>query len=385
MSLDRRTFLIAGSAAVAGSSWVSAADASNSWTYFGCYTGGKGGSKGITCSSFDAKSGALSEPFVAAEVGSPSFLAIHPNNKFLYAVGEGAVKGNTGGGIYSFAIDGKTGMLKKLNAVDSVGKGPCMISVDPSGRMIFVANYGGGSSVAYALLEDGSIGVKLGFWQYKGTSANKQRQESPHTHSTAFTTNGKYCLVVDLGIDQVMVYRTDAMTGTISDRPESIKLPPGTGPRHIAINKDMTIAYINGELNMTANVIKLDLENQKYSVVQSLSTVPEGKPMPGYSTAEVKIHPNGKFVYVSNRGQNSIAAFAIQKDGTLKKAGYITGDIKTPRNFNIDPSGKWMLIANQDGHTVQVYEMDEKTGLAKSTDAVVKVGSPVCVKFVPKA
>lgn len=380
MTIDRRTFLLGTAALAATSSLSRAAESSHLWAYFGTYTGKD--SKGIYRSKFDTTTGTLGEPEVAAEIGSPSFLAIHPTNKYLYAVGEGAVQGNKGGGVYAFAIDAATGKLTPLSAADSLGSGPCQVSIDPSGKMIFVANYGGGSSTAYAVEADGKLGKNLGFHQYAGTSVDKGRQEAPHTHCTVFDAAGKNCFVVDLGLDAVMVHEVDPAAGTVSDKPHVIPMPKGTGPRHIALNKDNTIAYINGELNMTANVVKLDLAHHKFEVVQSLSTVPEGKPMKGYSTAETKIHPNGKFVYVSNRGQNSIGAFAVEPDGTLKAIGHITGDIKTPRNFNIDPSGKWMLIANQDGNSVQVFAMDEH-GLAKPTASKVKVGSPVCVKFVP--
>jgi 6-phosphogluconolactonase len=180
-----------------------------------------------------------------------------------------------------------------------------------------------------------------------------------------------------------MVHPVMPAAGQVADKVLTILMPKGSGPRHIAINADDTVAYINGELDMTVNVVSLDLKAGQFQVVQSLSTVPEGKPMKGYSTAEVRIHPNGKFVYVSNRGQNSIAAFAVQPGGKLKPIGYITGDIKTPRNFNIDPTGQWMLIANQDGDSVQVYKLDPATGLGQATDNKVRVAKPVCVKFVP--
>lgn len=381
MSIDRRSFLLAGAALTVGASHAPAADGADYWVFYGCYTGGKGGSKGINRSKFDAKTGTLGEPELAAEVGSPSFLAIGADGKFLYAVGEGGAAGKKGGGVYAYALDAKTGKLTKLNEGDSVGSGPCHVSVDPSGKMLFVANYGGGSSTAFAINEDGSIGKPLGFYQYKGGSVDASRQKAPHSHCTAFDAAGKHCFVVDLGLDAVMVHPVDPATGKVSAEAMTIEMPKGSGPRHIAINKDETVAYVNGELDMTVNVVKIDLKNHKFEVVQSLSTVPEGKPMKGYSTAETKIHPNGKFVYVSNRGQNSIGAFAVQDGGKLKAIGHINGDIQTPRNFNIDPSGKWMLIANQDGHTVRVFAMDE-SGLAKQTDSLVKTGSPVCIKFV---
>lgn len=380
MSIDRRTFLMAGTALAAGAALGRAADAKKQWVFIGCYTGGKGASKGIGRCTFDPATGQLGEPETAAEVGSPSFLAVSANNKFLYAVGEGGASGKKGGGVYAYALNAATGKLTPLNDGDSVGSGPCHVSVDATGKMLFVANYGGGSSTAIAVNADGSLDKQLGFHQYKGGSVDPNRQKAPHSHCTAFTKGGTHCFVVDLGLDAVMVHAVDPERGRVSAEAHTIEMPKGSGPRHIALNADESIAYVNGELDMTVNVVKLDLKGHKCEVIQSLSTVPEGKPMKGYSTAEVKVHPNGKFVYVSNRGQNSIGAFAVQDGGKLKAIGHITGDIKTPRNFNIDPSGHWMLIANQDGHTVQVYKMQDD-GLAKPTDSVVKYGSPVCVKF----
>ena len=348
------------------------------WVYYGCYTGGAGGSKGITRSKFDAKTGKLSEPELAAEMGSPSFLAIHPSGKFLYAVGEGG--GKDGGPVVAFSLDAKTGELTKLNASTSGGSGPCHISVSPDGKFAVAANYGGGSCAAFQLKDDGSIASRSSFIQHKGNSVNKGRQESPHAHCGFFDPTGKFALVVDLGLDRVLVYGLDRESGALKEA-HAIKCPDGSGPRHIAIARDGKFAYVCGELDSTVNVIQLDLAHSKSEVVQSLSTLKE--PVKGNSTAECILSPNGHFVYVSNRGANSIAVFQVGEDRKLTAAGHIAGDIKIPRNFNIDPTGKWMLIASQDGHKVGVYEIDAKTGGAKETDVSVKVGSPVCVKFVP--
>ena len=348
------------------------------WVYYGCYTGGKGGSKGITRSKLDVKTGKLSEPEVAAEIGSPSFIAIHPNKKFLYAVGEGG--GKDGGPVVAFAIDAKTGELTKLNENTSGGSGPCHISVSPDGKFAIAANYGGGSCAAFKLKDDGSIESRTSFIQHKGSSVNKGRQESPHAHCAFFDPTGKFAMVVDLGLDRVLVYGLDRETGALREA-HAIKTPDGSGPRHIAIARDGQYAYVCGELDSTVNVIKLDLAHDKSEVIQSLSTLKE--PVKNNSTAECIMHPNGHFVYVSNRVGNTIAVFKVGDDRKLTAAGHITGDINIPRNFNIEPSGKWMLIASQDGHKVGVFEVDAKTGLAKETDVSVKVGSPVCVKFVP--
>jgi 6-phosphogluconolactonase len=375
MSLSRAALAVAATLFAIGT-----ASADEYWVYFGTYTGKtEKDSKGIYRAKFDNKTGKLGTPELAAEMGSPSFVAIHPNNKFLYAVGEGG--GNDGGPVVAFAIDAKTGALTKLNENKSGGAGPCHISIHPKGTHAIVANYGGGSTAVYKLGEDGKIVDRTAFVQHEGSSKDKGRQEKPHAHCGFFDPTGKRAFTVDLGIDKVKAFAFDPETGKIADdAADDIDAPPGTGPRHIAIAPDGQFAYVCGELNSTVNVIELGGKRGK--VVQTLSTLP--KATPGNSTAECILSPNGKFVYVSNRVGNSIAVFAVGANRRLTAAGHITGDIKIPRNFNIDPSGKWMLIASQDGGKVGVWELDEK-GQGKETGDTVPVSSCVCVKFVPVA
>lgn len=352
--------------------------------YFGTYTGGKDGSKGIYVSEFDTGTGKLSPPQVAAEVGSPSFLAIAPDGKTLYAVGEAAGKKGEGGGVYAFKIDSKSGMLSKISESTSGGAGPCHISTDDAGKFAIVANYGGGSCAAFKLNPDGTIAARTDFEQHRGSSVLKPRQGSPHAHCGFFSPDGKHVYVVDLGLDQVLVYDINRDTGELTAK-QPIPMPPGAGPRHIHIDPDGKTAFVCGEIDLTVNVLKLDPETGTGKVIQSLTTLPNGEkgPVKGYSTAEVRIHPTGKFVYVSNRGHNSIAAF--KRDGDkLTPIGHATEGIKTPRNFNIDPTGKWMLVANQDGGDVIVFAIDPETGLPKPTSEKVEVPKSVCVKFLAK-
>jgi 6-phosphogluconolactonase len=353
------------------------------WVYFGTYTGKKDGdSKGIYRSKMDVRTGKLSEPELAAEMASPSFLAIHPSGKFLYAVGEGG--GKDGGPVVAFALDAKTGALTKLNEELSGGPGPCHVSVSPDGRAAVVANYGGGSCAFYKLGDDGKVGRRTAFVQHQGSGANPGRQKEPHAHCGFFDPTSKFALVADLGIDRVKVFHFQPTDGSVQNiESEDVKTPPGSGPRHLAIAPDDKFAYVCGELDSTVNVIKLDLPGGKNEVIQSLSTLPA--PVKGNSTAECILHPSGNFVYVSNRGHDSVAVFAVGADRKLTAAGHITGDIKTPRNFNVDPSGKWMLIGSEQGGKVGVWEIDAKTGLGKETGTAVKLSRPVCVKFVPVA
>jgi len=354
---------------------------SDYWVYLGTYTS-KNGSKGIYRTRMDAKTGKLGEAQLAAEMGSPSFIAIHPNGKFLYAVGEGG--GKEGGPVVAFALDAKTGALTKLNQGLSGGAGPCHISIHPKGTFAIVANYSGGSIAVFRIGADGKIGERTTFVQHKGMSANPSRQKEPHAHCGFFDPTGNYALAVDLGIDRVKIYKLDAATGKLDDDAAvDVATPLGSGPRHIAIAPDNKFAYVCGEIDSTVNVMALDLAGGKSGVFQTLSTLPA--PVKGNSTAECILHPNGKFVYVSNRGHDSVAVFRVGADRKLTAAGYIRGDIKTPRNFNVDPSGRWMLIGSESGGKVGVYEIDATTGLAKETSHSVKVSNPVCVKFVPVA
>ncbi len=357
------------------------AGADDYWVYLGTYTGGPNGSKGIYRARFDAKTGKLGGAELAAEMASPSFLAVHPNAKTLYAVGEGG--GKDGGPVVAFAIDAKTGSLTKLNEDRSGGAGPCHVAVSPDGKFLAAANYGGGSMIVYRLDADGKLAGRVGFVQHEGSSVNKGRQERPHAHCSYFDPKSQFVYTADLGIDRLKVVKVNAEgKELVPEADRDVALPPGSGPRHLAIAPDGKFIYVCGELDSTVNVVELG-EDGRGKVVQTLSTLP--KPTPGNTTAECILHPNGKFVYVSNRGHNSIAVFQVGGDRRLKAVGHITGEIKIPRNFNIDPSGRWMLIASQDGGQVGVWELDETTGLGKETGNTVAVSRCVCVKFVPVA
>jgi 6-phosphogluconolactonase len=353
------------------------------WVYFGTYTGGKGGSKGIYRCEFDAASGELGKPELAAEVGSPSFLAIHPNGKFLYAVGEtGNFAGKKTGSVHSFSLTSKTGALKELNAQPSGGEGPCHIVIDPKGKNALVANYGSGSAAVLPIKADGSLDEPSCIVQHKGKSVNPDRQEGPHAHSINLDPSGQYAVVADLGLDQVKVYKYDSAAGTIvAHDPAYATLAPGAGPRHFAFHPKKPFAYVCNEMDST--VTAFHVKDGTFEKIQTVPTLTaEHK---GNSTAEIQVHPSGKFVYCSNRGHNSIVGYTVdQTDGKLTLIGHQGEGINIPRNFGIDPTGKFMLVASQDGHTVNAFSIDGKTGEMKPTGGKVEVGSPVCVKFLAR-
>jgi 6-phosphogluconolactonase len=382
----RLTLLLAVAFALA---WTSAAVAETPkdgpmWVFVGTYTSGKK-SEGIYRVEFDPAAGKLGTPELAARAVNPSFLAVHPDRKYLFAVGEVAnVEGKRGGGVMSFQLDPKTGELTPINQESSVGAGPCHIVCDRQGRHVLVANYGGGSVAVLPVDESGKLAKASAFVQHTGSGANPKRQERPHAHSVNLDAAGRFAVVADLGIDRLLVYRYDPAGGKITPNdPPGVALAPGAGPRHFAFHPNGKWAYTNNELDWTITALSYDAEKGAFTKTNTVSTLPA--PHAGNSTAETVVHPNGKFVYVSNRGHNSIAIFEIdQATGAVKPAGHQGQGVNVPRNFNIDPTGRWMVVANQDGHDLIVFAIDPKTGQLTPTGQSAKVGSPVCVKFVPR-
>ncbi len=353
--------------------------------YFGTYTGKS--SKGIYRSELDLATGKLTPPVLAGEAVNPSFLAIAPNQKFLYAVGEvNDVNGKKGGGVSAFAIDSATGDLKMLNQQSSVGAGPCHIVVDRTGKVALVANYGGGSAAALPIQADGKLGEATSFVQHKGSSINPGNQAAPHAHSVNVDGANRFAMVADLGIDKVMVYRLDPDKGTITaNDPPSASVEAGSGPRHFAFHPNGKSAYVINEIKLTVTAFGYDTAKGVLTPQQTISTLPEGvTDRKGMSTAEVQVHPSGKFLYGSNRGHHSIAIFSIDPaTGKLTAVGHQGQGINTPRNFGIDPTGHYLLACNQDSDSVIVFRINQTTGKLEPTGSTVSVGTPVCVKFLP--
>lgn len=353
--------------------------------YVGTYTGDK--SKGIYLLELDPGSGALTSRKLAAEAVNPSFLAIHPSRRFLYAVGEiNDFEGKKAGGVAAFAIDPEDGTLTRLNGHSSRGTGPCHLSVDRQGKNVLVANYGGGSVAVLPIGADGRLAEASAFLQHSGPVALPKRQGGPHAHSINLDAANRFAVAADLGLDKVLVYRFDPSKGSLTPNdPPAGEVKPGSGPRHFAFHPDGRHAYVCEEITCEATAFDYDPEHGTLKVIQTLSTLPEGvKVTPKDSTAEVQVHPSGKFLYVSNRGPNSIAIFAIDpKTGELRAVGHQPTGGKTPRNFGIDPTGNFLLAANQDSDTIVVFRIDPETGLLKPTGHSADVPKPVCVRFLP--
>ncbi len=352
------------------------------WVFIGTYTNAK--SKGIYRFEFDTSTGKLTGPELAAEMKDPSFLAIHPTRKYLYAVGEGGIPGKKGGAVAGFTLDTKTGELKAINQESSVGAGPCYIVVDRTGKNALVANYGGGSVAVLPIGDDGKLAEASAFIQHKG--ADPSLKVTPHGHSINVDAANRFAVAADLGLNELIVYKFDSAKGTLTPNdPPFLATAAGAGPRHFAFHPNGKWAYVINETNMTLAAMTYDAEKGILKTVQTISTLPKDATGKNFSTAEVVVHPSGKFVYGSNRGHHSIVGYAIdEKTGELKLIGHQGEGIKTPRNFNIDPTGKFMIVANQDGASLVVYAIDPKTGELKTTGITAEVGSPVCVKFVPK-
>ena len=350
--------------------------------YFGTYTNET--TKGIYVSTLDFATGKLSQPELAAEVKNPSFVAIHPNRKFVYAVSEiSDFQGKSVGGISAFAVDAASGRLKLLNQQSSVGAGPCHLVVDAAGENVLVANYGGGSvSVLPIEKKNGNLAPTSSSIQHQGSSVDKQRQEGPHAHSINLDPANKFAFAADLGLDKVLIYHFDGTKGKLTaNLPPAGEVAPGSGPRHLAFHPSGKIVFVNNEMTSTVTSFAYDPTRGSLTEIHTLSTLPQ--PTPGNSTAETVVHPSGKFVYVSNRGHDSVAIFQCDPaTGRLTAIGHQSTGGKTPRNFNIDPVGRYLLAANQSTNNVVVFRIDPSSGKLTPTGDSIEVGSPVCVKFV---
>jgi len=349
--------------------------------YVGTYTGK--GSEGVYVYRLDSSTGALTPIGKTTGLENPSFLAIDPKGRCVYAVREsGGSAGRKGGAVVALSRNPTTGELTLLNEQPSGGQGPCYVTVDREGRFLLAANYGSGHVAVLPIADDGRLQPAGSVVQHEGSSVNPTRQKEPHAHSIVLDAANRFDLAADLGIDKVMVYRFDSEHGKLlPNDPPFVRCEPGSGPRHITFHPGGKYVYVIEELSSTVEVFAYDADAGTLMPLQRINTLPEG--FQGASTcADIQVHPSERFLYGSNRGHDSIACFAIDdKTGKLRLIGHEPTQGKTPRNFAIDPSGTFLLAANQDSDTVVSFRINQDTGALTPTGQVCRVSMPVCLKM----
>jgi 6-phosphogluconolactonase len=348
------------------------------------YTGGytkapDGRGDGIGIFRFDPEAGQLEHVDTFGEIVNPSFLTVSADGRFLYAANEGDGEGS----VTAYARDLQSGGLRELNRQSSQGRGPCHVSIDHSGRYVLVANYGSGSIAALPIADDGSLGVATGAIQQEGSSVNPDRQEGPHAHMIASSPDGTYVFATDLGADRIFAYRLDLASGELTPvgGDSGARSEPGSGPRHFAFAPDGQTVYVINELGFTLTRYAYDAETGRLDPQQTVPTLPEGFDEWNLC-AHVLVSPDGRFVYGSNRGHDSIAIWAVDAgSGELTLVKRVSSNGAIPRNFTLDPSGAWLLVANQESDTVVVSPRDAETGLPGEPVAVADVASCSCLVF----
>jgi 6-phosphogluconolactonase len=352
--------------------------------YFGTYTDTT--SKGIYVSHFNAATGALSKPELAVATANPSFLAVTPDAKYLYAVNEiNSYGGQPSGSVSAFTLHNDTGLLTPLNRQQTLGADPAHLSVDRDGHTVLVANYTGGSIATFPIAADGSLGAMVSFVQHTGRSVNPDRQTGPHAHQILADPKNQFVYVADLGLDKVMIYRFDSAKHTVTPAaPPSAPVTPGAGPRHLAFDRSGAHVYVINELACTITAFTRDASNGALTAFQTISTLPPGETLqPGYTTAEIAVAPSGRFLYGSTRGHDSMTVYAVDPaSGRLTFVSNTKLPGKMPRGFGIAPDGAFMLVAHQNSDLVAVFRIDKATGKLTATGSTIAVGKPVDVKFV---
>lgn len=347
---------------------------------------GTGPGNGIYLAELDAETGALSAPRLAAEVKNAGFLAIHPNRRFLYSTATGPA-GSKQGGVAAFAIQ-PDGALEPINSRSSEGSGPCHVSIDATGRCLMVANYGSGGVASYRILEDGSLSEAVSIHQHEGSGAHAERQKGPHAHSIIPNPANTFAYVPDLGIDQVVAYRLDPAAATLEKTAATPVPGSAMGPRHMKWSADGQAAYVLNELDLSLSLFRPGKAPGQLEHVATVSTLPEGAEKEGMTCAEIRIHPNGNFVYCSTRdtaknGRDSLSLFgsSTHPEG-FHRIATLPAEVSVPRNFNLDPGGRWMLVGGQQSKDIALFRIDPASGQATFTGTKIPVdGGPICLEF----
>lgn len=343
---------------------------------------GKG--KGIYSFRFDPATGTLSPHGLTEGVRNASYLCFDKDRRHLYCVNEMKEwNGQFGGGLSAYAIDQETGALTFLNAKPSKGTDPCHIILDRTGQYVFVANFASGSIIGYRIEADGSLGEEVAFVQHEGSSVDPKRQTGPHSHATEFDRDGNFAYVPELGLDKVMIYALDKKTGAVTPAQQPwVKVAPGAGPRQLVMHPTADFAYLINELNCTMTAYAHDRATGALTELQTLPTLPaEG--FDGHnSCAEVQITPDGKFLYGSNRGHNSLVIYALDaKTGLMTVVGHESTRGSIPRNFEVGPTGRFLIAANQDTNNLVPFRLDPETGKLEAVGQSIEAGTPICVRF----
>lgn len=352
-------------------------------TYFGTYTTGDSKSEGIYTALFDSQTGTLSAPAIAAESVNPSFLAIDSKRGLVFAVNEiseGTGRANATVSAFRMQPDGA---LEWINSQPSHGGAPCHCNIDATGGFLLIANYVGGNLAVYPIAADGALEAASCIVNHEGSSIDRSRQQNPHAHSINLSSDNRFAYAADLGTDKIMIYRFDDHAGTLTPAsPAWAEITPGGGPRHFAIDPTGRWAFSNHELTAQVTAFRRDQQTGGLTALSTLSTLPAGSDA-RKSTAECLVHPGGRFLYVSNRGHDSIACYAIDPaSGKISLVAITSTEGQEPRNFVIDPTGKWLLAANQNSDTVVVFAIDPQTGSISPTPNRISVGRPVCIRMV---
>ena len=364
---------------------VAAIAAPTSVVYFGTAT--TGDNRGIYASEFNSETGVLSPASRVAETSNPVFVAIHPNHKWLYSLGEvPGADGKPVGILQGYVINPANGGLTLINRRLTGGVNPCHLTIDSTGRFVLTTNYNGGFVAVYSLDAEGNLCERTALIQHSGQLGPvADRQNAPHAHSVNLDPTNRFAIVCDLGLDKVFVYHFDSSNGTLApNTPPSVSVAPGAGPRHFAFHPNGKFAYVVNEVNSTMTAFSWDRENGILKEIQTVPLIPADYKQLDTS-AEVVIHKSGKFLYASNRGYDSLRVFSIdQKTGLLTFVQDMREALKHPRNFLIDPSGKWLVCANRDANTATTYAIDPKTGALVYTGRSIDVPMAICVRFLAR-
>jgi 6-phosphogluconolactonase len=376
------------------------------FVYFGTYTGftymkeglpaGGSRSKGIYVSRFQPATGAVSKPELAAEIVNPAFLAVHPNQRFLYVATEDPLSlgpdFDHASYVSGYSIDPKTGKLHLLNTLPTGGTSTCYLSIDKTGRYVLMANFGSSSVTVLRIKQDGSLGEQTAFMKHVGKGKDPSFQSQAHPHSIDVSPDNRFAIVSDLGVDKLFIYRFDAAIGTLSpDNPPFVAAESGGGPRHFVFDAAGKFGYSLKEMSGFVTVLAWDPSNGSFSNIQDAKTLASNF-IGGSDSAEIAIHPNGKFLYESNRrfrgpnlwGPDTIAVFAIDPEkGTLTEVEQVPPGGTMPRNFAIDPTGSYLFSANELSGNVLLFRVDGNTGRLTPARTDLKIDVPVCIVFVP--